>query len=326
MSDPQPPIVIDCHYAGHEGVAAAFLIREGDRAAFIETNTSLAVPRLLHALDEAGLQPEQVDWIVITHVHLDHAGGAAALMAACPNATLLAHPRAAPHAIDPTRLVQSALPIYGEAKFKALYGDVSPVDASRVRIMGDGETMTFGARTWTFLHTLGHAKHHFCIHDSKLDAVFTGDSFGIIYPALQDHHRLAFPSTPPTDFDPVEAHRSVDRIVATGASHVYNTHCGAYSGLTVIAEQLHRHLDLFTRWVQEAFDADIPDDALDAHFFELMRGHFDDMLTQHGLLDDDPRRALLQIDTSLNAQGLAFAVKKMRYKRAKAAGTLRDTP
>src|SRR5690606_33390260 len=119
---------IDAHYGGHDGFAAVFLICDGEEAAFVETNTARSVPRLLAALERAGRRPEDVRWIAITHVHLDHAGGAAALMKACPRATLLAHPKAAEHVVAPDKLVRSSIAVYGEEAFRELYGTVEPVD------------------------------------------------------------------------------------------------------------------------------------------------------------------------------------------------------
>lgn len=165
-------ITIDCDYLFPQ-YAASYLLIEGDRAAFIENNTVHAVPRLLSALKQAGLTPEQVEYVVITHVHLDHAGGSAALMQACPGATLLAHPRAARHVKDPSRLIAGARAVYGDARFEALYGKIDPVPAERVREMGDEEILRWRGREWTFLHTRGHANHHFCIYDSALKGVFT---------------------------------------------------------------------------------------------------------------------------------------------------------
>ena len=156
---------IDCNYLGRQGFAAAFLMIEGDRAAFVENNTQHALPLLLGALERAGLTPEQVDHVFVTHAHLDHAGGSSALMEACPNATLVAHPRAARHLIDPSRLVASASQVYGEARFRELYGTIRPIPAERVKTMEDGQTLRFGQRTLHFLHTKGHANHHLVIHD-----------------------------------------------------------------------------------------------------------------------------------------------------------------
>ncbi len=305
---------IDCHYADLDQVAAAYLVVEGDEAAFVEANTSLAVPRLLAALARNGLRPEQVRWIAVTHIHLDHAGGAGALLQACPNATLLAHPKAALHAIDPTRIVAGARQVYGDATFDALYGDVVPVPEDRVRVMQDGERLTWGRRTWTFLHTRGHANHHYCLHDDVADAVFTGDSFGILYPHLQQNGPFAFPSSTPTDFDPVAAHASVDRIVATGASRVFPTHFGEHGELPALAAQLHRLLDAHAAIVDEG-DASVDESELDGFCRRRTALLFETQLEVHGLAGDPRAERLVAFDAELNAQGLAFAVRKRRYKR-----------
>ncbi|MEC7520903.1 MAG: MBL fold metallo-hydrolase [Myxococcota bacterium] len=311
---------IDCDYLG-EGFAAAYLMREGDRAAFVETNTTHAVPKLLAALEAEGLQPEAVDWVIITHVHLDHAGGASALMEACPNATLLAHPRAARHAIDPSKLVASAQQVYGEETFASLYGEIRPIDEARVRTMDDGETLRWGARTLTFLHTRGHANHHFCVLDSKTNAIFTGDAFGLVYPRLQHHGLFAIPSTSPTDFDAPAAKASLDRIVATGADRAYLTHFGGHEQLEGIAGQLHRQLDVYGGIVAQALADEIDEDALDAFCEARVRALFDQLLETHGLADDGGAREILKTDMELNAQGVAFAVKKARHKLAQKEGT-----
>jgi len=311
---------IDCDYLG-EGFAAAYLMREGDRAAFVETNTTHAVPKLLAALEAEGLQPEAVDWVIITHVHLDHAGGASALMEACPNATLLAHPRAARHAIDPSKLVASAQQVYGEETFASLYGEIRPIDEARVRTLDDGETLRWGARTLTFLHTRGHANHHFCVLDSKTNAIFTGDAFGLVYPRLQHHGLFAIPSTSPTDFDAPAAKASLDRIVATGADRAYLTHFGGHEQLEGIAGQLHRQLDVYGGIVAQALADEIDEDALDTFCEARVRALFDQLLETHGLADDGGAREILKTDMELNAQGVAFAVKKARHKLAQKEGT-----
>jgi len=304
---------IDCEYVGLPRVAAAFLLTEGDRAAFVETNTNDAVPRLLGALSVKGQSPEQVDWIIVTHVHLDHAGGASALMKACPNATLLCHPKAHKHLIDPSKLVASSEEVYGKERFAELYGTIEGVDPDRVRIMADEETLEWGERTLTFLHTRGHANHHFCIHDSASKGIFTGDSFGIVYPDLQAQGLFAFPTSTPTDFDAAAARQSVARIVGTGAKRAFLTHFGEVRDLEGVAAQLTPQLDVFGSIVDEAYSSELDGDALDAFCDGRVRAHFDGMLQMHGLEGDDVRE-LLELDTALNAQGLAFAVRKRRFK------------
>ena len=312
-------ITIDTLYTGRPGVAACYLIVDGDEAAFVETNTSAAVPALLAALAEAGLTPEAVKYVIITHIHLDHAGGAGVLMDACPNAVLLAHPKAAPHAVDPSRIVAGAAQVYGEDNFAMLYGEVRPVPAERVRALQDGEAVSLGGRTLTFLHTRGHANHHFVVHDSAANAVFTGDSFGILYPGVQKNGVFAFPTTTPTDFDAETAHSSVDRIVNTGAERVYLTHFGESTELSTIASQLHFLLDGHASIVDDADDDALSESEVDALCRERTRALFDAELERHGLANDADARALVGFDVELNAQGLAFAVKKRRFKRRRQA-------
>lgn len=306
---------VDTLYADHPEVAAAYLIIEGDEAAFVETNTARAVPRLLAALEVHGLTPEAVRYVIITHVHLDHAGGAGALLAACPHATLLAHPRAARHAIDPSRLEVSAREVYGDETFDALYGALTPVPPERVRVMADGEALAWGGRTLTFHHTRGHANHHFVIHDDREDCVFTGDAFGIAYPHVQRGGRWVFPSTSPTDFDGPAAIAAVRAIVATGARRAWPTHYGALEDLPGVADELIAELERYSALVEEADASGLEGAALDAMCAERVGGWFEAALAARGLSDDALARALTDLDRDLNAQGVAFAVRKRRYKR-----------
>ena len=305
---------IDSGYLGNDRHTAAYLVREGDRAFFVETNTNRAVPRLLAALQHEGLPPEAVDYVIITHVHLDHAGGAASLMQACPNATLIAHPRAAPHMVDPSRLVASSRKVYGDETFERIYGDIQPISEERVRIMDDGAQLSVGDRELTFIYTRGHANHHFVVHDSGSNGVFTGDAFGIVYPDLQSGGLLAFPSATPTDFDAEEAKRSLEAVVQTGAERVFLTHYGAHEGLAAIAACLHEQLDVYGKIVDELYASDEEDAALDAVAGARVRALFEDLLRGSPFDNDPDVRAFIEADVALNGQGLAFAAKKRRFK------------
>jgi glyoxylase-like metal-dependent hydrolase (beta-lactamase superfamily II) len=310
---------IDCHYLDLSEFAAAYLLIEGERAAFIDNNTNLAVPRLLSALADRGVEPAQVEYLIITHVHLDHAGGTSALAEACPNATVLAHPRAAPHVIDPARLVRSASAVYGEQEFRRLYGDIRPVAESRVRIMQDEEQLVFGSRMLRFLHTRGHANHHFCVADSATGALFTGDAFGLIYPVLQGDGTFALPSTSPTDFEPALARDAVRRILAERPSCVYPTHFGAVMDLEGAAGQLLRHLDFAESLLEEAVASDLPDDALEAACRPRIRDYLQGLLDARGSLGAEPGTwEWLRLDIDLNAQGIAFSAAKRRRKAREA--------
>lgn len=306
---------IDTDYLDQPGVAAAYLVVEGDEAAFVETNTAHAFPRLLEALDAAGRAPEDVRWIIVTHAHLDHAGGAWKAVQACPNATLLAHPAAARHLIDPSKLVKSAEGVYGVERFRALYGSLEPIPAERVRVMDDGGVLRWGSRDLTFLHTRGHANHHMVIHDSATNTVFTGDAFGLCYPALQAGGPWVFPSTSPTDFDGRAAIEAVERIVATGATTAWLTHFGGIGDLRAAADSLNAQLRASVALVEAADASGIDGDALDTHILEAVQAWFDGAIADRGLGAD--ARALVAMDVELNAQGLAFAVRKARFKRSR---------
>jgi glyoxylase-like metal-dependent hydrolase (beta-lactamase superfamily II) len=311
---------IDTHYLDRPEVAAAYLIVEGDRAAFVDNNTNAAVPRLLAALEDQGLAPEQVDYLIITHVHLDHAGGTSALAKACPNATVVAHPRAAPHVIDPTKLVASASAVYGEDEFARLYGTIEPVPEDRVQVMEDEQTLPFGKRELRFLHTRGHANHHFCIADSASGAIFSGDAFGLVYPALQGEGTFAFPSTSPTDFEPELARASIRRLVDEQPSRIYLTHFGAVTDIEEAAGQLTRHLDFAERLRDDAEASDLPDEALEAYCRARLYDYVAGLLDGRGNLGRNASVwSHLKLDLDINAQGIAFAANKRRRK-ARAAG------
>ena len=202
------------------------------------------MPLLLQKLEAEGLSPEQVDYAIVTHIHLDHSGGSSALLEACPNAKLLCHPKAARHLIDPSRLVASSQAVYGEEQFAELYGEIRPIPEERVRIMEDDSVVQWGSRSFRFLHTRGHADHHFVIHDSGSEGVFTGDSFGIAYPILQKPDTpFLFPSTSPTQFHAEEARKSVRRIRDCGAARLFLTHFGEFTDLETGEAQLLSGID-----------------------------------------------------------------------------------
>jgi glyoxylase-like metal-dependent hydrolase (beta-lactamase superfamily II) len=241
---------------------------------------------------------------------------------ACPNATVLAHPRAAPHLIDPSHLIASAKKVYGEPVFNDLYGELTPINSSRIRIMQDQETLHFGSRELTFIHTRGHANHHFCILDSGSNGIFTGDAFGLAYPSLQRNGLFIFPSTSPTDFNPTEARLSIQKILATGAQRAFLTHFGMVSDLEQAAAQLHQHLD-FSEEVLEAavqYRADNkadnstssdPDAGLDEFCRSKLEPYFRNLMTQQGL---EFAWEFVKMDLDLNSAGIAHAARKQRKK------------
>lgn len=291
---------------------AAYLRTAGDECAFIESHTAHAVPRLLAALAAHGKRPEDVRFVVVTHVHLDHAGGAGVLLAKCPNATLLAHPRAARHLVDPSRLIASATSVYGEARFAELYGTIAPIPQERVRALDDGATFELGGATLRVHHTEGHAKHHFVVDDPAVESVYTGDAFGLVYPALQRGMRFAIPSTSPTDFDPVKAHESIDRIVALGEKAACLTHYDAVTDIAEVASQLHAWIDRSARWLDEAASGSEPVAEMTARIQEKLRAAIAEDTSRRGLSLTEADWKLLALDIELNAQGIAYVANRKR--------------
>lgn len=309
-----PPVTIDCHYLDQPEVAAAYLLVDGDQAAFVDNNTALAVPRLMAALAARGMSPSQVQYIIITHVHLDHAGGTGDLAALCPQATVLCHPRARRHVVDPEKLVRSARRVYGDEVFARLYGDIAPIPEARVRTLEDNEQVLLGGRPLTFLHTRGHANHHFCILDERDGTIFTGDAFGLVYPRLQRAGLFAFPSTSPTDFDPAPARDAVRRIVDSGADRACLTHFGEVSDLRGAAGQLLEHLDFCEQLLEGACASDLPDEALQAFCNQRLGPFLARAVERRGLSLSDEEQGFLALDRDINAQGIAVAAVKRRHQ------------
>jgi glyoxylase-like metal-dependent hydrolase (beta-lactamase superfamily II) len=298
------------------GFTATYLRSAGDEHAFVETNTAHAVPKMLAALAARGGRPEQVRWIVVTHAHLDHAGGAGALLALCPNATLLAHPRAVRHLVDPARLVASATQVYGAARFAELYGRVEPIPEGRVRALDDGATFELGGATLRVLHTAGHAKHHFVVDDPALATVYTGDTFGLAYPALQRRGRFVLASTSPTDFDADEAQRSVDRVLSLGAQAACLTHFGEVRDLDEVAGQLRAWIERSRAWVDDAAARDETLPAATERLRGAIRAAIAEEAERRGLGFGAAEWEILAIDVDLNAQGLAFVAHRRKAARA----------
>lgn len=224
-------ILVDTGYV-RPGVAAAWIVKGGASAAVIETGTARSVPHLLSALAAQGIAPGAVSHVIVTHVHLDHAAGAGALLAHLPAARLVVHPRGARHMIDPSKLLAGAAEVYGGMEsIRALYGDVLPAPAARVIEAPEGTVVDLGGRTLRMLDTPGHAKHHFVVHDPATRGFFTGDTFGISYREFDGASGpFMYPTTTPVQFDPPALRASVERMLAEKPERMYLTHYGMIEG------------------------------------------------------------------------------------------------
>ena len=234
---------IDADYL-RPGLAAIHLIVENGKAALVDTGTSSSVAGVMEVLRKKNLVPEDVAYVFVTHIHLDHAGGAGEFMHCLPHAKLVVHPRGARHMADPARLVASAMTVYGEAEFKRMYGIIRPVDINRIIEAPDGFTLDFNGRPLLFLDTPGHARHHYCIFDKKNQSFFTGDTFGLSYREFDvDGMEFVFPTTTPVQFDPVAAHASIDLIMSYDPAYAFLTHYGRIGHLPRHAGEMHDLID-----------------------------------------------------------------------------------
>lgn len=308
-SAPNPKVIlynhgisaIDADYL-RPGLAAIHLIVEGNKAALVDAGTSSSVPAVLQALEAENLDPADVDYLFLTHIHLDHAGGAGEFMRQLPNAKLVVHPRGARHMADPARLVASAKTVYGEAEFNRMYGTISPVDAARIIEAPDGFTLDFNGRPLLFLDTPGHARHHYCIFDRENRLFFTGDAFGLSYREFDvDGMEFVFPTTTPVQFDPVAAHASLERIMGYEPAYAFLTHYGRISHLSVHAEELHGLIDAHVAVARKSCSAPDRHAVLVKDLQELLLQR----ILEHGCkLPQEEIRELLSLDVKLNAQGL----------------------
>ncbi|MBM3392536.1 MAG: MBL fold metallo-hydrolase [Betaproteobacteria bacterium] len=282
---------------------AIHLIVEDGRAALVDTATNASLPLVLAALAAKGLAPEQVDYVILTHIHLDHAGGAGALMRALPNARLTVHPRGARHMADPARLVAGTAAVYGEARARAMYGDILPVPAARILETPEGATLRLGGRTLAFLDTPGHARHHVCIHDSRSGHVFAGDMFGLSYRELDAGGRqFVFPTTTPTQFEPAAMHASIDRLLALRPGAIYVTHYGRLRDVARLGADLHRLIDAHVAAAQQHRDAGEERPArIRTALTEIL---LDEARRQGWTLAPEALLGLMANDIALNAQGL----------------------
>ncbi len=293
---------IDTGFGDRPRFCAAYLVVQDGRAAFIDCGSNDSVPRMLAALDAQGLAREAVDWLVLTHVHLDHAGGAGTLMRELPNARLVVHPRGAPHMIDPSRLVAGATAVYGEEEFARSYGTLLPVPRERVVEAGDGHVVDLAGRPLLCADTPGHARHHIAVWDAASRSWFSGDIFGLSYREF-DTARGAFvvPTTSPVQFDPDQMRASVRRLLAEDPVAVYLTHYGRVDDVQRLGADLLEQVDAMVALARECDG----DPARHARLAGALVALYVERARRHGV--DDAQACvpeLLAVDIELNAQGL----------------------
>ncbi|MCU7892672.1 MAG: MBL fold metallo-hydrolase [Candidatus Thiodiazotropha sp. (ex Ustalcina ferruginea)] len=294
---------IDTHYQ-RPNLAACYLIESAGEAVFIDTGTSHTVPHLMDVLAAKGISSSQVKYVIPTHVHLDHAGGAGTLMQQLPNASLLIHPFGAKHMIDPSKLIAGATAVYGEEKFSAAFGELVAVDEQRVIEVPDGMRVTFGDRELLCLDTPGHARHHICIHDALSGAIFTGDTFGLSYREFDtEQGPFIMPTTTPIQFDLDTWQVTLDRLMDLSPERIFLTHYGEVTEPAMLADKLSQYLDDFAA-IARAADAN-PGQARIAVIRNELQQWLINKLQAHGCKQSPETIVqLMSMDLDLNAQGL----------------------
>lgn len=311
-----PPFVQDLGHGVHaidtafqrDLLDAAYLVVHEGQAAFIDTGTNHAVPRLLAALQALGLSTADVAWVIPTHVHLDHAGGVGRLLQNLPRAQVLVHPRGARHLIDPAALWAGALAVYGAEEMARSYGELVPVPAARVQTSSDGLSLDLAGRALVFADTPGHARHHHCIWDPSSRGWFTGDTFGLSYREFDTAlGPWIMPTAVPPQFDPESLRLSIRRLLSFEPESMYLTHFSRVGEVRRLGSQLLQMLDEMVAMAEQLRNAPDRHQALKRGQLAL----FEPSLRAHGVMVPGERiEHLLAIDLELNAQGLGIWLDK----------------
>ena len=292
---------IDSMYL-HPGHTACYLLIQDNRAAFIDTGTGNTVPYILELLKLKDIPVENVDYVIPTHVHLDHAGGAGLLMSKLPNAQLIIHPRGARHMIDPDKLIIGATAVYGAENFKKNFGEVLPIDENRVTVAEDSSTIVLSGRVLKIIDTPGHARHHFCVYDELSESFFTGDTFGLSYRELDnDDGAFILPTTSPVQFDPDAWQESLTRMLEFNPKKMYMTHFGEVTEVSSLAEELRVDINRYAEIARQNINSKNRKDKI---FFELKNYLYSRLETRYKKDNCDEYTELLTADLQLNAAGL----------------------
>ena len=281
-------------------IASIYLLQQADEVVIIETGTFYSVSNVLATLVELGIAKSRVKYVIPTHVHLDHAGGASEMMKHFDQASLIIHPRGVRHMIDPQKLIAGTIAVYGEEKFNQLYGKIEPISETRIIVAQDLDHLDVGGRELVFFDTPGHARHHFCIYDQLSNGVFTGDTFGISYAPMKQLARGLIPTTPPVQFDPPALHASIARIMSFNPARLYLTHYGEFVDPA-------SQVPSFNDWIDEYVNLCRQQEYVAEDFETALEHALQDLVLQ-GLADNDNALLgkILQADFRLNAQGLAY--------------------
>lgn len=300
--------LIDGFDLGKPERTGTYVIDEQDLT-IVETGPSPSIKYVKEGLKSLGFSLEDVKYIIVTHVHLDHAGGAGLLMKDCPNARVVVHPKGARHLIDPKRLAAGARAVYGES-FAELFDPIVPVPEEKLLVKGEGDELKIGPEcTLEFLDTPGHAKHHFSIYDPGSNGIFTGDTVGIRYDQLiHDGIDFFLPSTSPNHFDPSAMHQAIKRIRDLHVDRIYYGHFGMTSLINEALDQVSEWLDIFVEEGEKTFAAEEGYAELATRLLYRVKEH----LRQLNVPDNHDVYILINLDMQVSALGIIDYFQKLK--------------
>lgn len=306
--------LIDVCDLGKENRTGTYVLHE-EELTLIETSASPSIPYLLKGLKALEIDPVEIKYIIVTHIHLDHAGGAGLLLEKCPNAQIIVHPKGKRHLSDPSRLIQGARAVYGE-QFDELFHPILPIPEDRLVVKDDGETLAIGPnRILTFLDTPGHANHHFSIYDPYSGGIFTGDTVGVYYTELlSEGLEFYLPSTSPNQFNPQAMLAAADRMESLNIKRIYFGHYGMSENPGLVFKQLRYWLPLFVetgeRIIREQNNASFEEktDAVSNALFKMVS----DYLMEQNIVLSRHFTETIQLDLTVCAMGMVDYFEKKK--------------
>lgn len=292
--------IIDGYDLGVAHRTGIYVIHE-EALTLVETGPSPSVKHIHKGLKALGYTTNDVKYIIVTHIHLDHAGGAGLLLKECPNAQVIVHPKGARHLAEPERLIAGAKAVYGE-KFDVLFDPIIPIPKDRILIKEEGDTLEISqACTLEFWDTPGHANHHLSIYDPVSHGMFTGDTVGIRYQQLADEGiEFYVPSTSPNQFNPTAMQAAIDRMKALNLETLYFGHYGFTNNVAEVFRQIEEWLPIFVQEAQQVYEKDQDYKVLSTRLLEKTQ----ERLQEKNIKDDHPVYQLIQLDMEVSAMGL----------------------
>ncbi|MGB6407109.1 MAG: MBL fold metallo-hydrolase [Planococcus donghaensis] len=272
----------------------------------VDTGPSSSIKHVKKGLADLGFSLEDVKYIIVTHVHLDHSGGAGLLLQDCPNAKVVVHPKGARHLSDPSRLIAGAKMVYGD-QFDQLFDPILAIPEDRLLIKTEGDHLEIGPTCQlSFWDTPGHANHHFSIYDPVSNGLFAGDTVGIRYDQLvKEGIDLYLPSTSPNQFNPEKMQQAIERMTKANLDAIYYGHFGKTDQPQDALQQVAKWLKIFVEEGNAAFALNFSADQLADRLYERVRQY----LKSHHVSDDHEVYAYIQVDMQVSAMGILHALK-----------------